>query len=104
MSDLKELVKQYQYAYRYAQKLPKLRVELIQAIKKERLQTSVFEINDTKLTYQQYEDKDGITQKLIRSVLQESYPNLDAERFIQTICAARKTRKVETIKVTPSGI
>jgi len=101
MSELKDLVKQYQYAHRYSQKLPKLKAELISAIKKEKLTGTVFEINDTKIAYHQYEDKDGITQKLIREVLQKSYPTLDAEVFIRTLCAARKPHKVETIKVTP---
>ena len=102
MSELKEILKRYQYAHRYSQKLPKLKAELIQTIKKENLTETVFEINDTKITYHQYEDKDGITQKLIREVIQKSYPTLDADAFIRRLCAARKLRTVETIKVTPT--
>jgi predicted transcriptional regulator len=100
MSELKEILKRYQYAHRYSQKLPKLKAELIDTIKKENLTKNIFEINDTKITYHQYEDKEGITQKLIREVIQKSYPTLDGEEFIRRLCTARKLRKVETIKVT----
>jgi hypothetical protein len=98
--DLKELLKHYYTAYGYSQKLPKLREELINEIKKGGLKGASFEVGKSKIVYREYEDNEGLTQKLIRQVLTTHYPGIDPNKFITTLCSSRKKRLVETLKVT----
>jgi hypothetical protein len=99
--NIKTLVKEYYTAYTHSQRLPELKVQLMQAMKRENITGKAFEIGSAKIAYKTYEEKEGLSQKFIKSTLRKHYPDMDADEFLRVLCAERGTKSLETIRVTP---
>ena len=59
-----------------------------------------FNFTDRSIGYHKYICKEEITQKLIKSVIQQKYPQRNPDKFIADLCSARKSRTTETLKAT----
>jgi hypothetical protein len=99
--DVKTLVKDYYLAYEQSRKLPELRTALINKMKSEHVTDKAFEIGGVKIAYKHYEDKEGMSQKFIKTFLEKHYPDINAVEFMGRLCAERTVKQYETIRVVP---
>lgn len=99
MDRIKELMTRYDQAQRASCEAAQLRKQLVPLLRSNNLTSTKFDFGDRSIKYHSYNDYENITQQLIRAVLREKYPQVDANRVIADICAARKSKKVETLRV-----
>ena len=99
--ELKSLIKQYNQAYEMSKQLPILKARIIPAIKNQGLQDIKFKFGDHSIGYHNYNDTEGLTQKLIKQTLTKHYPNINASDFMNKLLGMRKIKAVETLKIRP---
>jgi len=96
---IKELMTRYDQAQRASTEAAKLRKQLVALLKDSELTKTKFNFGDRNISFHRYNDYENVTQRLIRSVIVEKYPNIDANQFIADLYAARKSHPVETLRV-----
>lgn len=101
MNEIKELMQQYDRAQRASQSVASIRKRLVLLLKQAGMTKTKFNFGDRNISYHTYGSYEELTQRLIRSVVKEKYPQIDSEQFIADLYAARKRRTVETLKATP---
>lgn len=99
IQQIKELMAKYDQAHRAGLQAAILRKQLIPLLKNADLTKTKFNFGDRTINFHSYNDYENITQQLIKSVVKEKYPNVNAECLIGDIRAARKYKKIETLRV-----
>lgn len=98
LQKIKELMTLYDQAQRASSETAKLRKQLVSLLKDAELTKTKFNFGDRNISFHKYNDYEKITQRLIRSVIVEKYPNIDADKFIADLYAARKSRSIDTLR------
>ena len=99
MENIKELMTSYDKAQRAGSQAAIIRKQVIPLIKKANLTKTKFNFGDRNIFYHSYNDYEGITQRLIKSVIEEKYPHINSKQFISDLYTARKRKQIETLKV-----
>lgn len=100
LSQIKELMHKYDRIQRASQETASLRKKLIPMLKSAGLSKTKFNFGDRTIGLNTYNSYEEVTQRLIRSVIVDKYPQLDAEQFVTDLYAARKRRSIDTLKIT----
>lgn len=99
-TELKDLLREFNHAQQESKKIPQLRKRIIALIKHEGLTDTKFNFSDKTISYHTYQRYEDISQKLIREVLTEYYPQIDNKTVAQLISQRRKKKVTETIRIT----
>jgi hypothetical protein len=99
MERIKELMNRYNAAQRASCDAQAIRKQLVPLLKNTNLTKTKFNFGDRKIGFHSYNDYEGITQKLVKTVIAKKYPQINPEQFVQDLLAARKCKRVETLQV-----
>lgn len=99
MTRIKTLMNRYDQLQRSNNEAAALRKQLVQLLKQAELTKTKFNFGDRTISYHYYNNYENITQQLIRSVIKDKYPQINADRFLADVCAARKSKPAETLRV-----
>jgi hypothetical protein len=100
IDQIKSLMNKYNQAQQAAREADTLKKQLVPLLKAQNLTDTKFNFTDRSIGYHKYICKEEITQKLIKSVIQQKYPQINPDKFIADLCSARKSRTTETLKAT----
>lgn len=99
MENIKQLMHKYDKVQRATQEAPALRKQIVPLLKEAGMTKTKFNFGDRTISYHSYGDYEGITQALVRRLVNEKYPEIDSEQFIADLWGSRKKRTVETLRV-----
>ena len=100
MDNVRTKMNKFYQAQKAGSEAAVLRKEIVTMLKDTNLTKSKFDFQDRVIVYDKYTDYEGITQKQIRFVLEQYYPNIPADVFVKQVYDARKKKTIETLKVT----
>lgn len=103
MEKIKELMTLYNKAQLASQEATALRKQLIPLVKSAGLTGTKFDFGDRSISYHNYHNYEDITQKLLKRVLAEKYPRMNAEQFIKDVYDSRIRKDVDTLRVHVSS-
>lgn len=95
---VKDLMARYDRAQRAGNEAASLRKQIVPLLKDAGLTKTKFNFGDRVIMYYNYNDYENITQKLVKSVIAQKYPQLNAEQFVADLYAARKCKSIETLR------
>ena len=97
LQTIKTLMNQYNEAYKASRESDKIKKKLIPLLKSNNLTETKLNFNDRAIYFHTYTRKEEISQKLIKNVLIQKYPNVNPEKFIEDLCNERKKITTETL-------
>jgi len=97
IAKIKELMARYHKLQQMRSELEAIRSQLIPLIKQEGLTKTKFDFGNQIIKYSNYNDYGSINKTLIRTVIGEKYPHINAEQFVADLYASRKCKHVETL-------
>lgn len=102
MSDLqkiKALMTRFNHAQLASCEATALRRQIVPLLKTAGLTKTKFDFGTRSVSYHTYNDYEAITQRLIKSVIRQKYPQINAEQFVKDLYAARQCKNIETLRV-----
>jgi len=97
---LDELHKVSQRKDAAVKEMEQLKSDLVPMVKHANLTNTKFDYGDKKLKYSLLKEYGGITQKGIKLVLQNHYPSIDPQQFMNQVLATRTYKERETIDIS----
>jgi hypothetical protein len=95
---IKELMTRYNRAQQAGCEATVLRRQLVPLLKNNGLTKTKFDFGDRTISYHTYNDYESITQRLIKAVIREKYPHINADQFVADVYGARKCKHIETVR------
>jgi 23S rRNA maturation-related 3'-5' exoribonuclease YhaM len=99
MENIKGLMTRYNKAQQASQDAAALRKELVHLLKEEGLTKAKFDFGERSVSYHSYNKHEDITQKLIKRMIVDRYPQVNADNFMKDLNAIRTKKLVETLQV-----
>lgn len=99
MTRIKTLMNRYDQVQRSSAEASTLRKQLVPLLKQAELTKTKFNFGDRTISYHYYNSYENITQQLIRSVISKKYPQINPDKFLDDLRAARKSTPTETLRV-----
>lgn len=99
VEDIKSMIQQYNKAQQMSLLMAPLRKKLVPLLKENNMTKTKFNFGDRVICYHSRGCYEEITQGLIKKVIREKYPQLNAEQFVTDLYDSRKKKTVETLKV-----
>lgn len=96
---LKRKLKEYDHLITASRRLPVLKKEILELLKKENMQQAKFKFDTNIISYETNVSYQGISQRHIHKVLTRYYPQLDAKEVTKRIAASREKKINETLHV-----
>ena len=100
IQEIKDTMDKFYNAQKASTEVAQLRRKLVVMLKKSDLTKAKFNFSDRTIQYSSYSSFEDITQKQIRQVINQYYPQISADNFVKQVYEARGKKIVETLKVT----
>ena len=99
MDNIRDLMTRYNRAQQASLETTSLRKQLVPMLKGAGLTKTKFDFGDRTISYHVYSSYEELTQKLIKKVIADKYPQIDPDQFVKDVYAARAKKSVETLQV-----